>query len=393
VTNARRRPVREHHHVVVVEVRQPIERHAAQVGTLALEQPVTAVAVHETRLDEASIAQAGGGDVGRHRLGRAVGEAVDVLDEAREVQGHGAGAADLAAARGLETRDAARFHRQVRDGDIDPFVDDRFADHADAQPRRPGQEPLQLLEREPERRQIAEEHAVVRQQRIDLGRFGRGQQEVRELGGRERRAVREVEAAAVPLDQRLLAEDVRRLVEHEIGVLGALHVDVWAQPFDRRDRRRFVDDGDVVHDFQGGKLTRPILLAERDGAFLGDVAVGGDGDHEDVAERSRILEMNQVPHVDEVEGAVAQHDRSVRELLAQRGQPLQREDLVGGAERSSRPANHRPAALATPPSDVGALHRSAQRTPSVRATSTKFFSRNAWLSPRVRSVRSMATSR
>src|SRR6185295_12700858 len=88
-----------------------------------------------------------------------------------------------------------------------------------------------------------------------------------------------------------------------------------------------------------------------------------------------------------------QHDRSVGKLLAQGGQSLQREDLVRGAKRGGRPANHRPAALATPPCDAGELQRSAQRSPSVRATSTKFFSRNAWLSPRVRSVRSIATSR
>src|SRR5206468_5887934 len=55
-------------------------------------------------------------------------------------------------------------------------------------------------------------------------------------------------------------------------------------------------------------LPRAVVLADRHGPFLGDVLVARDRDDEEIAKRARVLEMNEVPHVHQIEGAVAQDD-------------------------------------------------------------------------------------
>ena len=142
---------------------------------------------------------------------------------------------------------------------------------------------------------------------------------MRQLRGREGLARREVDASAVPLDQRLLAKDVRRFVQHEVRVLGPLHIDVRMQRLDRRDGRRLVDDRHVVDDLQRGELPRAIFLAERYRSFFRDVRVCRDGDDEHVAERAGLLEVNQMAHVHEIECAVAQNDLLVAMPLADGG--------------------------------------------------------------------------
>ena len=239
------------------------------------------------------------------------------------MEGNRAGPADLPCPSHLESRHAARLLRQVRQRHVDPFVDDGLADDADAQPGRARQEALQLIERETELRQIAEQHPVVGQQRVRLRGFRRGEQEVRQLGRRERLAVREVNPPAVLFDERFFSKDVGGLVEHQVGVLGPFHVHIGPKPLDRSHGGRLVDHRDVVHDFERGELSRAVLLAEGDRPLLRDVTVGGDGHHEDVAQGPRVLEVNQVPDVHEIEGAMAQHDRLVGMLRAQSGQPLE----------------------------------------------------------------------
>ena len=145
-----------------------------------------------------------------------------------------------------------------------------------------------------------------------------------------------MDAAAVALDQRLLTEDVGRLVEHQVRVLRALHVDVRSQRLDGRDRRRLVHDGDVVDDFERGNLAGPVLLPEAHGPLLCDVLVARDRHDEQIAKTAGVLEMEQVAHVDQVERAVAEHDRFVAEPLPNGGQIGQCHDLLALAVHGIR---------------------------------------------------------
>ena len=131
---------------------------------------------------------------------------------------------------------------------------------------------------------------------------------MRELGRRERLPPREMNAAPVAFDEIFFPENVRCFVQQQVRVLCALHIDVGMERFDRRGRRRLFDNRDVIHDFERRELPRTILLGEGDGPFLRDVPVADDGHHQHVAKRARILEVNEVSHVDEVEGPVTEHD-------------------------------------------------------------------------------------
>ena len=314
-----------------------------------------------------------------------------MLHEAGQVQRDDAGPADLAHAGGLEAGDASRFLRDVLDRDVDPLVDDRLAEQADAQPRRARQERLDLLERVVELGDVAEENALVAEQGILLRRFGRRQQKVRELGRRVGFARGEVDAPAVALDQRLLVRDVRGLVEQQIRILGPLHVDVRVQRLDRGTGGRLVDDGDPVDDLERGHLQRAIVLVERHRALLRDVAVAGHGDDEHVAFGQGLFEVNEVTHVHEVERAVAEDDAPVAERgphLAPVRRPA-RPSAAGRWPPSAPPAAPPPRSR---PRHSRRPHSSAVRSLSVRSTSTTLRIRNALLSPSTRSINSIGTS-
>src|SRR5207244_5330826 len=101
------------------------------------------------------------------------------------------------------------------------LVDDGLAQQAHLQLARRREKVLELLEPEAGIGEVAEEHALVAQKRVGLNRLGRGEQKVRQLGRRERLAFREMNPAAVALDQRLFLRDVRGLVEQQIRILWA----------------------------------------------------------------------------------------------------------------------------------------------------------------------------
>jgi len=106
--------------------------------------------------------------------------------------------------------------------------------------------------------------------------------------------------------------DAAALVEREIRVLRALHVDVGMQRLDRRQRCRLLDHRDIVDDLERRHLAGTLILGEGDRPLLGDVAVAGHGHHEQIAERAGLLEMRQVTRVDQVERAVTVDDPPVR---------------------------------------------------------------------------------
>ena len=116
-----------------------------------------------------------------------------LFHETAEVQRDHAGRADLTAPADLEARHAPRFLREVRDRHVDPLVDNRFAEQADAEVARRHDKTLELIQGEAEPRQVAKADFVVPQQRIVLRRLGGGQQEVRKLRRGERLTGREVE--------------------------------------------------------------------------------------------------------------------------------------------------------------------------------------------------------
>src|SRR5258708_3506683 len=101
--------------------------------------------------------------------------------------------------------------------------------------------------------------------------------------------------------------------------------------------------------------------------------------------------MNEMAHVHEVEGAVAEHHLLVAVSLAKRRQVGDRNDFVLLAEGRVRRLDHRPGTRTAGPSGAE-VDSSARNSLSVRATSTKFLRRNALLSPCFRSIRSIGTS-
>jgi hypothetical protein len=137
-----------------------------------------------------------------------------------------------------------------------------------------------------------------------------------------------VHAPAVAFERAHLVVDAAALVERQVGVLGTLDVDVRLQRLDRRQRRRLVDDRDVVDELERGDLTRAVVLGERDRALLRDVAIGRNRHHEDVAERSCLIEMREVPDVHEIEGAMTLDDALVAQPLADPREIVDGHDLV-----------------------------------------------------------------
>jgi len=100
-----------------------------------------------------------------------------------------------------------------------------------------------------------------------------------------------------------------------------------------------VDDRDVVDELERRDLTRAVVLGERDRTLLRDVAIGGDRDHEQIAERSCFLEMRKVPDVHEIEGAVTVDDVLAAQPLADAGQVVDGHDLVARRDAVDGP-NH-----------------------------------------------------
>src|SRR5204863_8751640 len=86
------------------------------------------------------------------------------------------------------------------------------------------------------------------------------------------------------------------------------------------------------------------LLGERHRALLGDVRVGGDRHDEDIAERLRFFEMQDMANVHEIERAVTLYDLLAAEVLAKARQLLERDDLAAAANVSRRELTHRKAA-------------------------------------------------
>src|SRR5262249_58082231 len=105
-----------------------------------------------------------------------------------------------------------------------------------------------------------------------------------------------------------------------------------------------------------------------------------------------LLEMNEVAHVHQIERTVAEDDRLVAMPLANRRKLRDGDDLVLLPERRRRRLDHRLLARTVALAGVDA-DSSARSSRSVRATSTKFFQRNALLSPCFRSMRPIGTSR
>ena len=135
-----------------------------------------------------------------------------------------------------------------------------------------------------------------------------------------------------------------RFVEHQVGVFRSLDVDVGAQRLDGRERSRLGHQRDIVDDFEGRHLHRPVRLVEGHRALLGDVAVGGDRHDEDVAERFRFFEMQDVADVHEVEGAVALHDRAAAQAFAEAGQIVEGDNLFALSNARGRQVSHGEAA-------------------------------------------------
>ena len=209
---------------------------------------------------------------------------------------------------------------------------------------------------------VAEENALVAEQGILLRRFGRRQQEVRELGRRVGFARGEVDPPAVTLDQRLLVRDVRGLVEQEVRILRSLHVDVRVQRLNRGTRGRLVDDRDAVDNLERGDLQRAIVLVEGHRALLRDVAVAGHGDDEHVAFGQRLFEVDEVAHVDEVERAMAEDDAPVAERFPHLGQ-------FGDRARPSAAGRWPPSAPpAAPPLRFRPLHSRRPHSSAVGAS-------------------------
>ena len=107
---------------------------------------------------------------------------------------------------------------------------------------------------------------------------------------------------------------LRLLSSTKSAYSGPFDIDVGVQRLDRRQRRRLVEDRHVVDDLERRHLARPTILGEGDRALLGDVPISGDRHDKDVAERLRLLEVNQMAEMNQVEGAMAQHDLLVEEL-------------------------------------------------------------------------------
>jgi hypothetical protein len=244
---------------------------------------------------------------------------------------------------GFDPGDALRLRRQVGDRDVHPFVDDGFAEDAHAELGRARQKRLHVLELEPQIRDIAEPDPVVPQQRVVLRGLRRRQQEVRELGRRKRFAGGELDATAVAFEHALFVVDAARLVEQQVGVLRSLHVDVGMEGPDGRERAGLRHDRDVVDDLESRHLPRAVFLSEADRSFLGDVPIGRNRHDQDIAERASFFEMNEVADVDQVERAVALHDRLAAVPLADLRQRVERHDLllvVPAIVRSSRCRAH-----------------------------------------------------
>ena len=96
---------RHQHDVELVEL--AVRRDIRKAETLGLEHRMTGLAIDETGLDEPARREIGHVDIGRQLGRQAVGEAVHLPDEVRQMQRDDSDAADLSHAARLQPRDTS----------------------------------------------------------------------------------------------------------------------------------------------------------------------------------------------------------------------------------------------------------------------------------------------
>ena len=116
--------------------------------------------------------------------------------------------------------------------------------------------------------------------------------------------------------------DVARDVVGRVGIFRSLAVDVRLDRLDRLDRRGVRNKHDVIDTGQRGQRAgaEGIVEIRAAGAFV-DVLFVGHSHHEQVAELFGILQMDDVPRMDQIERAVTLHEALAfdAQLVKERG--------------------------------------------------------------------------
>jgi hypothetical protein len=121
--------------------------------------------------------------------------------------------------------------------------------------------------------------------------------------------VGEEDAPAAGLDGSALVDDLAGRIVLGLGIVRALGIDIGLQGTDHVLRRRRLVDRHPIHVAERGQH-----LGAQGGGEDGparpfvDVSIACDGDDQNVAFRAGLLQVTDMTHVKQVEGAVSEHD-------------------------------------------------------------------------------------